>query len=76
MSKCPICKKEIDYLIIHSDRTATVEFNKDTGKLRFSEERDGSEVEYECPECNYDIFYSEEEVVKFLKGSKQLTAKE
>jgi len=72
MTKCPICKKDIDHLRFQSSRSAIGDVFVDKyGDLEWDIEYDEvDEEEYCCPLCKEVIEIEEDKVKYFLNGSK------
>jgi len=72
MPVCPKCGKKIDFLINYV-RNITEEFrttlnNRGEPEYEYVDTfLSGSDSVYACPECDEDLFDSEEEAVEFLK---------
>jgi DNA-directed RNA polymerase subunit RPC12/RpoP len=69
MPKCPKCGKEIDTLVnVQSGEHRFVFDGEDYEPDGFFTD-DGTN-EWQCPDCNYPLFFGEGEATKFLKGEK------
>lgn len=85
MPKCPACKKEIKYL--HNDQTVWHRYNMGLSRAvrKNNTEFDANYVEikqwpadeniYACPECDTELFYSEENAIVFLSGGNMCKIK-
>jgi hypothetical protein len=70
MPKCPVCGKEIDYLIEYSKewRKYRVRLVGDSIEYEEIDEADVIDHEYACPECDTTIATTEEEAEEFLRS--------
>lgn len=72
MSKCPMCKEEIDFL--SNTQTINKCWHVSLGKSGFLEYDEWGDEDvddcgiYYCPKCHEELFHSEEDARKFLKG--------
>jgi len=74
---CPKCKKKIEYL---NQRTTGVEkcevfFNEKENYIDWRDEEfdsDGIVLLFNCPECDNELDFGEEEAHKFLKEKDEL----
>lgn len=75
MSRCPKCKKEIDYLFSDEAVWARYEARVEGNDLEYGEMKEIVDVyddraqQFICPECNETLFENQEEAINFLKGS-------
>lgn len=70
MPKCPKCGKEIDYLKHWQQSSVSYEFTlDDEGYPNYDRDEivGGEDSEWDCPECNEELFNNEEEATEFLK---------
>ena len=71
--RCPKCGKEIDYLKNYQPATMVYTLTLDRSGNRSyypgdtfpNNDDDGT---YECPECNAELAYNEEDALAFLRG--------
>ncbi len=70
--KCPICHKEIDYLVDEEYGTSEYEIRfDDKGKIVSKQTgQDLEEENYYCPKCDAPLFTSYEDAVGFLNGEE------
>jgi len=71
--KCPKCKKDIDYLHGYSERRYGVSLSEADGEHLDYEHFNDIDIatSFECPECDKELFTTEGEALKFLKGEKE-----
>lgn len=75
--QCPECKKEIKHLE-HEESVfvfykATLDKNGDikySKRPLYSEPETDCEGAFICPECKQELFYNEQDAIKFFKGEK------
>jgi len=72
MPTCPICSKNIRYLLNYCKVYEAYIYNgEEYIRDRSRDITDPiSDVEYVCPECLETLFYKEEEADRFLEGSE------
>lgn len=75
-TKCPKCKKEIDYLISHQLGSYGRDVKLEDGVLRFIENGNESfgwhgEDKFQCPECKNIIFKDEKKALNFLRRKSE-----
>ncbi|MEM2773372.1 MAG: hypothetical protein QXX82_03095 [Nitrososphaerota archaeon] len=73
MPTCPICGKNIRYLLNYYRVYEAYIYDGETYLRDSSRDMmdDIGDVEYMCPECLSILFYDEEEADRFLKRSEQ-----
>jgi len=73
MAKCPECGEEISELINVCSAWKLYRYTPD-GNYEHIDDVAGDTSEYECPECNEVLFYSEEEAKEFLSKTSETEA--
>jgi len=76
--KCPDCKKEIEYLhnVYSIYRMVGCEYFSPDDCLLYATtpvkewNNDREEQSWDCPECDAELFYDEDEALEFLKGGE------
>ncbi len=72
MPICPKCKAEIKHLLAYSEVVNNFEIDINGEPFCFGNDNIEGYTTFECPECNEDLNFNEEEAIIFLRDKDEL----